>query len=162
MKPRFKRRIIDERMELQSLRNARKSWNFLIMAMGFCILLEFYIFHWEFKYILPQWITVLAAAIYNLYLDARDGNIYTAEASNRRRTFFLYTISSFLTALIVAYGHYTRSGGSLTKGITMFILSFLIICPLIFLTDALTYRIGKKRSESTSGDEPEDGDELPH
>lgn len=156
MKTLFKKRIVDERMELQSLKNARKSWNFLLLATGFCILIEFYVFHWSFKYVAPQWITVLAAALYNLFLDARDGNIYTAEASNRKRIFLLYTLSSLITALIVAYGHYTLSSGSLTKGITMFIASFLIICSLIYLADALAYRIGKKRAESDSADDGPD------
>ena len=43
MKSLFKKRIVDERMELQSLRNARKSWNFLLLATGFCLLAELHL-----------------------------------------------------------------------------------------------------------------------
>ena len=94
MKSLFKKRIVDERMELQSLRNARKSWNFLLLATGFCLLAELHLLRWELKYIVPQAVVVLAASVYNLFLDARDGNIYTAENANRKKLFLLYFISS--------------------------------------------------------------------
>ena len=94
MKSLFKKRIVDERMELQSLRNARKSWNFLLLATGFCLLAELHLLRWELKYIVPQAVVVLAASVYNLFLDARDGNIYTAENANRKKLFLLYAISS--------------------------------------------------------------------
>lgn len=87
MKSLFKKRIVDERMELQSLRNARKSWNFLLLATGFCLLAELHLLRWELKYIVPQAVVVLAASVYNLFLDARDGNIYTAENANRKSCF---------------------------------------------------------------------------
>ena len=53
MKSLFKKRIIDERMELQSLKNARKSWNFLLLATGLCFLIELYVLNWSFYYVVP-------------------------------------------------------------------------------------------------------------
>ena len=72
-------------MELQSLKNARKSWNFLLIATGLCLLAELHLLQWELKYVLPQAVIVLAASLYNIFLDTRDGNIYTAESANRKR-----------------------------------------------------------------------------
>ena len=62
MKSLFKKRIVDERMELQSLKNARKSWNFLLIATGLCLLAELHLLQWELKYVLPQAVIVLAAS----------------------------------------------------------------------------------------------------
>ena len=73
MKSLFKKRIVDERMELQSLKNARKSWNFLLIATGLCLLAELHLLQWELKYVLPQAVIVLAASLYNIFLDTRDG-----------------------------------------------------------------------------------------
>ena len=100
MKSLFKKRIVDERMELQSLRNARKSWNFLLLATGFCLLAELHLLRWELKYIVPQAVVVLAASVYNLFLDARDGNIYTAENANRKKLFLLYAITDYRLQLL--------------------------------------------------------------
>ena len=96
MKSLFKKRIVDERMELQSLKNARKSWSFLLLATGFCILAEHHLLQWELKYVIPQIIVLLAASGYNLFLDIRDGNIYTGENSSRKKIFLLYAIRELM------------------------------------------------------------------
>ena len=136
MKSLFKKRIVDERMELQSLRNARKSWNFLLLATGFCLLAELHLLRWELKYIVPQAVVVLAASVYNLFLDARDGNIYTAENANRKKLFLL--------SLIIAYSFYVRY--SLATAVISFLLLFFFMFGLMYMVDSLCFRIGKKRA----------------
>ena len=125
MKSLFKKRIVDERMELQSLRNARKSWNFLLLVTGFCLLAELHLLRWELKYIVPQAVVVLAASVYNLFLDARDGNIYTAENANRKKLFLRY---------------------SLATAVISFLLLFFFMFGLMYMVDSLCFRIGKKRA----------------
>lgn len=154
MKTLFKKRIVDERMELQSLKNARKSWTFLILATGFCLLAELYLFQWELKYVIPQALVVLAASIYNLFLDTRDGNIYTAESSNRKKVFLLYFLSSLAASLLIAYGFYSRY--SLMAAIILFIIFFFFMFGLMYLLDSLFFRMGKKRAlkDTEEGEEP--------
>lgn len=151
MKSLFKKRIVDERMELQSLRNARKSWNFLLLATGFCLLAELHLLQWELKYIVPQAVVVLAASVYNLFLDARDGNIYTAENANRKKLFLLYFISSLAASLIIAYSFYVRY--SLTIAVISFLLLFFFMFGLMYLVDSLIFRIGEKRAFKDSEEE---------
>ena len=144
MKSLFKKRIVDERMELQSLRNARKSWNFLLIATGLCLLAELHLLQWELKYVLPQAVIVLAASLYNIFLDTRDGNIYTAESANRKRLFLLYSISSLAASLIIASGFYRRY--SLITAIIIFIILFFFMFGLMYLFDSLIFHMGKKRA----------------
>ena len=153
MKSLFKKRIVDERMELQSLRNARKSWNFLLIATGLCLLAELHLLQWELKYVLPQAVIVLAASVYNLFLDARDGNIYTAENANRKKLFLLYAISSLAASLIIAYSFYVRY--SLATAVISFLLLFFFMFGLMYLVDSLCFRIGKKRAFKDSEEEEE-------
>ena len=153
MKSLFKKRIVDELMELQSLRNARKSWNFLLLATGFCLLAELHLLRWELKYIVPQAVVVLAASVYNLFLDARDGNIYTAENANRKKMFLLYAISSLAASLIIAYSFYVRY--SLATAVISFLLLFFFMFGLMYLVDSLCFRIGKKRAFKDSEEEEE-------
>ena len=144
MKSLFKKRIVDERMELQSLKNARKSWNFLLIATGLCLLAELHLLQWELKYVLPQAVIVLAASLYNIFLDTRDGNIYTAESANRKRLFLLYSISSLAASLIIASGFYRRY--SLITAIIIFIILFFFMFGLMYLFDSLIFHMGKKRA----------------
>lgn len=147
MKSLFKKRIVDERMELQSLKNAKKSWNFLLLGLGICMLLEIYVFQWDFRYVTPQWILLLAAALYNLILDYKDGNVYTAENSNRRKVFVLYTAAAFITSLFVGYGFHSLHGRPPVISLIMGVLSFFFIWGLMYLFDSILFRIGKNRLE---------------
>lgn len=151
MKNIFKKRIVDERMELQSLRNARKSWNFLLLATGFSLLAEIYLLRWELKYMAPQAVILFAASIYNLFLDARDGNIYTAEAADRRKIFLLYAVCDFIAALLIGINFYSRF--SLVTGVMVFLIAFLLMLGLTYLLDSFCFRIGKKRAMGNSEDE---------
>ncbi len=157
MKSLFEKRIIDERMELQSLKNAKKSWNFLLLATGLCFLIEIYVLNWSFYYVVPQWIVLMTAAIYNLFLDVKDGNIFTAEAANRKSIFILYVVSALVTGVFVGYGFYSRHHWSAAKSLFLGIFTFLLVCGLIYLLDHILYRIGKKRIEKRE-EETEDED----
>lgn len=147
MKSLFKKRIVDERMELQSLRNAKKSWNFLLLGLGICMLVEFYVFKWNFIYITPQWVLLLAAAIYNMVLDIRDGNIYTVENSNRKHVFLLYTAAAFITSLFIGYGFHSLHDRPIVISIIMGVFSFFLIWGLMYLLDSALFRFGKKSLE---------------
>ena len=101
--------------------------------------------------IAPQAVVVLAASVYNLFLDARDGNIYTAENANRKKLFLLYFISSLAASLIIAYSFYVRY--SLTIAVISFLLLFFFMFGLMYLVDSLIFRIGKKRAFKDSEEE---------
>lgn len=87
---------------------------------------------------------MLAASLYNIFLDTRDGNIYTAESSNRKRLFLLYSISSLAASLIIASGFYRRY--SLITAIIIFIILSFFMFGLMYLFDSLIFHMGKKRA----------------
>lgn len=153
MKSLFKKQIVDERMELQSLRNAKKSWNFLLLASALGLLVEMYLFHWEFKYMALQWAAILMAIIYNLFLDIRDGNLYTSENSSRKKVFGLYAVSSLVAALIMGFGLGSNSGALRIFLITL--VSFLLVLGCMVLFDLFIAHMMRKKTQKKTTEEEE-------
>lgn len=147
MKKLFQKRMTDEQMELQCLKNAKKNWIFIVMALGISVIVELQILQWEYKYIIPQLLILIMAGCYNIFSDLRDGNISSSDGSDRRNMFWFYFGASAVTSIIVGLGFYIRTG-SVKLTIVTFMLTLFFSRGLMFLLDLASFKIGKKISKT--------------
>lgn len=152
----FKKRIVDERMELQSLRNAKKCWNLVIILLAAAFFIQVFLMNRDFSYVLPEWLILMVAAVYNLYLDTRDGNIYTSENSNPKKVLLLYVLTAFCAGAVIAYGQFKVNPQPAAYCFKVFTFTFLLIFGLTLILDRLVFWVGKRRMDREREDTDED------
>lgn len=100
------KRIIDERMEFQSLKNAKKAWVLTIILLGLSILIKLFIIKIDLIQVIPEFAILMISCIYNLILDTRDGNLYTSDYASPRKNLTIYLTASLITGIFCGIGSY--------------------------------------------------------
>ncbi len=153
------KKIIDERQELQSLKNVKICWTVAIFLLGFSVILQSVIFTASPQHYMPELVILLVSCILNLILDARQGNLYTKEMQNPKANLLLYVTSSLATSLVVGIGNYLKYDFPPVYILAVVIPVFLFTLALILLLDYF-YRGAAQRRMNKLNKEIEEDEDL--
>ena len=101
-------KIIDERQELQSLKNMKICWLTIISLLALSIMIQAVVFTVSPLYYIPEVAILLIVCFLNIILDIRQGNLYTKEMQNKKFNLLLYVFSSLTVGLMTAVGNYLK------------------------------------------------------
>lgn len=141
-------KIIDERQELQSLKNVKICWTVVIFLLAFSIVIQAVVFTVSPLHFLPELGILLIVCILNIILDVRQGNLYTKEMQNPKANLLLYVTSSLAASLVLGIGNYLKYDFPPIYILAVVIPMFLVLLGLMLLCDyfyrnAAQHRINK-------------------
>lgn len=128
-------KIIDERQELQSLKNVKICWTVTIFLLAFSILIQAIIFTSSPQHYMPELGILTVGCFLNIILDARQGNIYTKEMQNPKANLLLYITSALVASLVLGIGNYLKYGFPPIFILAIVIPMFVILLALMLLCD---------------------------
>lgn len=152
-------KMIDERQELQSLKNVKICWTVAIFLLAFSVIVQSVIFTSSPQQYMPELGILLICCFLNLILDARQGNLYTKEMQNTKANLFLYVMSSLATGLGIGIGNYLKYDFPPVYILAVVIPVFLVTLALILLLDYF-YRGAAQRRMNQLNKKIEDEDDL--
>nr|WP_315021603.1 DUF6773 family protein [uncultured Aminipila sp.] len=152
-------KIIDERQELQSLKNVKICWTVAIFLLAFSVIVQSIIFTATPQHYLPELGILLISCLLNLFLDARQGNLYTKEMQNTKANLILYVMSSLTVSLIMGIGNYIKYDFPPIFILAVVIPMFLFTLALILLLDYF-YRNAAQRRINKLNKEIENDEDL--
>ena len=141
-------KIIDERQELQSLKNAKFCWILIIVLLALSVVIQSLVYSLRFAYYLPECFILLFACILNILLDIKQGNLYTKDNSNIKRNMLLYISFSLIFSILLGVGNYLRWHFSSKLIVLISLPTFIIMLSLMFLIDYMVRKSMKRRMES--------------
>lgn len=139
------KKIIDERQELQSLKNIKISWTVMILLLAFSTCIQSIIFNTSPMHFMPELIILLVGCFLNLILEIRQGNLYTKEMQNTKRNLILYTVSALVTGLIIGIGNYMKYDFPPIYILVIVIPMFLFTLALMLLCDFLYRKLAQHK-----------------
>ncbi|QHI72129.1 DUF6773 family protein [Aminipila terrae] len=128
-------KIIDERQELQSLKNVKICWTVVIFLLAISILIQAIIFTSSPQHYMPELGILTVGCFLNIILDARQGNIYTKEMQNPKANLLLYITSALVASLVLGIGNYLKYGFPPIFILAIVIPMFVILLALMLLCD---------------------------
>ncbi|MHC1723247.1 MAG: DUF6773 family protein [Aminipila sp.] len=128
-------KIIDERQELQSLKNVKICWTVVILLLGFSILIQTIVFTASPQHYLPELAILTIGCFLNIFLDARQGNLYTKEMQNPKANLLLYITSALVASLVMGIGNYLKYDFHSIYILAVVIPMFLFLLALMLLCD---------------------------
>lgn len=152
-------KMIDERQELQSLKNVKICWTVAIFLLAFSVLVQSVVFTASPQQYMPELGILLICCLLNLILDARQGNLYTKEMQNPKANLLLYVMSSLATGLVVGIGNYLKYDFPPVYILAVVIPVFLFTLALILLLDYF-YRSAAQRRIKKLDKALEDDEDL--
>lgn len=151
-------KIIDERQELQSLKNIKICWTTAIFLLAFSVIVQSVIFTASPQHYMPELGILLIVSILNIILDVRQGNLYTKEMQNPKANLLLYVMSSLVASLVMGIGNYLKYDFPPIFILAVVIPMFLFLLVLMLLCDyfyrnAAQRRINKLNKEIESDED---------
>lgn len=153
------KKIIDERQELQSLKNVKICWTVVIFLLGFSILIQTIVFTASPQHYLPELAILTIGCFLNIILDARQGNLYTKEMQNPKANLLLYITSALVASLVMGIGNYLKYDFPPIYILAVVIPMFLILLALMLLCDYF-YRGAAQRRINKLNKQIEDNEDL--
>lgn len=141
-------KIIDERQELQSLKNAKTCWILIIMLLALSIVIQSLVYSLRFAYYLPECFILVFACILNIILDIKQGNLYTKDNSNIKRNLILYISMSLVFSLLLGVGNYMKWHFAAPFIVIVALPTFIFMLSAMLLVDYIVRKSMKKRMES--------------
>lgn len=141
-------KIIDERQELQSLKNAKTCWILIIMLLALSVVIQTLVYSLNIGYYLPECLILTFACIFNILLDIKQGNLYTKDNSNIKRNMLLYIGISFIFSLLLGVGNYIKWHFPAHLIIVVVLPAFICMLSAMLLIDYIVRKSMKKRMDS--------------
>ncbi|QAT41847.1 DUF6773 family protein [Aminipila luticellarii] len=138
------KKILDERQELQSLKNTRICWTIAIFLLAFSAILQMVMLDAPMYY-MPELVILFAVCILNLILNAVQGNLYTKEMQNYTFNMFLYIMSALTMSLIIGVGNYIKYDLPPIAVLFITIPLFLFTFALMLLCDYIYRKVTLRR-----------------
>ncbi len=139
------KKIIDERQELQSLKNVKICWTVAIFLLGFSVIVQSVIFTASPQHYMPELGILLIVCILNIALDVRQGNLYTKEMQNPKANLLLYVTSSLAASLVVGIGNYLKYDFPPIYILAVVIPIFMVLLVLMLLFDYFYRNAAQRR-----------------
>lgn len=137
-------KIIDERQELESLKNIKISWTVIIALLTLSTIIQAVTFN-SLLMSLPETIILLIGCLLKLILDARQGLLFTKEMQNTKFNLILYISSALIASSIIGIGNYLKYGFSPVFIFGVIIPMFVFMLGLMLLCDYFYRKIAKHR-----------------
>lgn len=141
-------KIVDERQELQSLKNAKTCWILIIMLLALSIVIQTLVYSLNIGYYLPECLILLFACVFNIILDIKQGNLYTKDNSNIKKNLLLYIGTSLLFSLLLGIGNYIKWHFPSYLIVIVAIPAFILMLSAMLLIDYMVRKSMKRRMES--------------
>ncbi|WP_312354780.1 DUF6773 family protein [Aminipila sp.] len=151
-------KIIDERQELQSLKNMKICWLTIISLLALSIMIQAVVFTVSPLYYIPEVAILLIVCFLNIILDIRQGNLYTKEMQNKKFNLLLYVFSSLAVGLMTAVGNYLKYDFPPIFMLVIVIPMFLFTLALMLLCDYFYRKAAQKRLNKLNAQAETDDD----
>lgn len=138
-------KIIDERQELQSLKNTKISWIVITVLLALSIIIKTSFFNASSLNNFSEIIILLIGCFFKLILDARQGLLFTKEMQNTKFNIILYIASSLIGSSIVGIGNYLKYGFSPINIFAVIIPMFVFMLGLMLICDYFYRKSAKHR-----------------
>lgn len=139
--------IVDERQELQGLKNAKLTLSIMLLLLGLCICIEIAVYG-DPAYFWPETLVLLICALTNLFLDIKHGLFYTSDNQNSKRNMILYISAAFVSSGILTAGNFLKYQYAPFKVIILFPITFFITLGLMLALDSTIRSLTKKRMKN--------------
>lgn len=141
-------KIIDERQELQSLKNAKTCWILIIMLLALSIVIQTLVYSLSIGYYLPECLILVFACVFNILLDIKQGNLYTKDNSNIKKNMLIYIGTALVFSLLLGVGNYIKWHFPAPLIVVVALPAFILMLFAMLLIDYLVRKSMKKRMES--------------
>lgn len=146
-----KKVVIDERQELQSLKNAKICFDVTLLLLGISILLQVVIYPSKPMQYLPETVILFIISILNIAIDVKQGNLYTKDMQNYKRNMILYISASLFIGLVVGIGNFINYGFSPLLILAVTVPIFLLSFALMLFTDFAYRKFAYKKLKKLEG-----------
>jgi len=140
-----KGKIIDERQEMQSLKNSSTVNTVMLIMLCLMMVVQTFFLQRGFAYYGPEFIVLMTGSILKIGLDIKHGLVYTEMNSKTKLTIFLYVISALIFAVLYGIRNYILFDFEAWMIVLVIIPMFFEMLILFGLAHYIYLKLSKRR-----------------